>query len=196
MLAAFAGGSLLWMLASVAELDGARTILAWLGIPMAALMAGYTAFLFGQAEGRDLWQSPVLFWHLLAQAAMVGGGAMAVLGVGTLEGAALDLVAAFFVLGTVAHLLILLVEYAGKHASRQASVAARVITHGRYARLFWLGSVAPTLVALVLGAVTWAGGPLALLVVAGVLVAAGPARLRVRVRPRGPGPAALLRSHE
>ena len=36
------------------------------------------AFLFGQAEGRDLWQSPLLFWHLLVQAGMVGAGALAV----------------------------------------------------------------------------------------------------------------------
>lgn len=170
VLAGFAGGSLLWLLASLAELDGARTALAWAGLPVAALMAGYTAFLFGQAEGRDLWQSPVLFWHLLAQAAMVGGGAMAVLGAASLDGDALGFVAGFFVLGTVAHLLVMLIEYGGRHASRQAAVAAHLITHGRYARLFWLGSVAPTVLALGLGALTWAGGPIALLVVAGLLV--------------------------
>ena len=34
----------------------------------AVMVAGYTAFLFGQAEGRDLWQSPLLFWHLIVQA--------------------------------------------------------------------------------------------------------------------------------
>ena len=56
------------------------TPLAWLGIPVSALMAGYTAFLFGQAEGRDLWQSPLLFWHLVVQAVMVGSGALAVVG--------------------------------------------------------------------------------------------------------------------
>ena len=26
--------------------------------------AGYSAFLFAQARGRDFWQSPLLFWHL------------------------------------------------------------------------------------------------------------------------------------
>ena len=47
-------------------------------IPAAVMTAGYTAFLFGQAEGRDLWQSPVLFWHLQAQALMAGAGALLV----------------------------------------------------------------------------------------------------------------------
>ena len=47
-------------------------------IPAGGRSAGYTAFLFGQCEGRDLWQSPLLCWHLLAQALMAGAGALAI----------------------------------------------------------------------------------------------------------------------
>src|SRR2546427_7933180 len=40
--------------------------------PLTMLFAGgtalYTAFLFGQAKGRDLWQSPLLGPHLVVQA--------------------------------------------------------------------------------------------------------------------------------
>ncbi len=171
VLAAFSGGSLLWLVAAVADAGSVLTVLAWLGLPIAALMAGYTAFLFGQAEGRDLWQSPLLFWHLLAQAVMVGGGAMAVVA------AFLDpsddawrLVAVFVTLGAAAHLLMTGLEYFGRHASRQAAVAAHTVTHGRYARLFWAGAVLPAAVALVLAALTWGGAPVGLLVLAGVLV--------------------------
>src|SRR5262249_17918293 len=32
----------------------------------------YTAFLFGQAKGRDLWQSPLLAPHLVVQALLAG----------------------------------------------------------------------------------------------------------------------------
>ncbi len=39
---------------------------------LAALTAIYTAFLFGQAKGRDLWQSPLLAPHLLVQALVAG----------------------------------------------------------------------------------------------------------------------------
>ena len=35
---------------------------------MGFLAACYTAFLFGQCEGRDLWQTPLLPAHLIAQA--------------------------------------------------------------------------------------------------------------------------------
>jgi Fe-S-cluster-containing dehydrogenase component len=38
----------------------------------AALAAGYTAFLFGQAKGRVLWMQRGLFWHLLVQAYLAG----------------------------------------------------------------------------------------------------------------------------
>ncbi len=39
-------------------------------------VAGYTAFLFQQCEGRDLWQSKLLLPHLLVQAAMCGAAVM------------------------------------------------------------------------------------------------------------------------
>lgn len=53
--------------------DGLR----WLGLCGGAMGAGYTAFLFAQCEGRDLWQNTrVLLPHLLVQAACVGGFAL------------------------------------------------------------------------------------------------------------------------
>ena len=82
-LAVYAVVAGLWFLAGLAgELDlfdagTALDVLAWLAIPAAVMAAGYTGFLFGQAEGRDLWQSPLLFWHLQVQALMVGAGALA-----------------------------------------------------------------------------------------------------------------------
>ncbi len=44
-----------------------------------AATAVYTAFLFGQAEGRDLWQSPVLPIHLLVQAVLAGSATLLVM---------------------------------------------------------------------------------------------------------------------
>ena len=151
----------LWFLAGAAGLlglidgSGVITVLAWPAIPAAAMVAGYTAFLFGQAEGRDLWQSPVLFWHLIAQALMVGAGALLVLSVFFAPSAqALRLLSGLLVIGVVAHLLITAVEFGGKHATRNAQIAAHAITRGRYARVFWLGSV---LLSAVGGALALAG---------------------------------------
>ncbi|MDO9496769.1 MAG: NrfD/PsrC family molybdoenzyme membrane anchor subunit, partial [Nocardioides sp.] len=171
VLTAFSGGAVLWLLAAFLDVGWAMTVLAWLGIPVSALMAGYTAFLFGQAEGRDLWQSPLLFWHLVVQALMVGSGAIAVAGLfADLSDDAWQLITVVFVVSTLLHLLMLGIEYAGKHASRQATVAAHIITSGRYSRLFWTGAILPAAVALILGALTWGGLPVALLALAGLAV--------------------------
>jgi Fe-S-cluster-containing dehydrogenase component len=43
----------------------------------AALTAVYTAFLFGQSKGRDLWQSPLLAPHLVLQALVAGAALFA-----------------------------------------------------------------------------------------------------------------------
>ena len=48
--------------------------------PLALGAAIYTAFLFAQAEGRDLWQSSLLPFHLMAQAFVAGAGALLPLG--------------------------------------------------------------------------------------------------------------------
>jgi formate-dependent nitrite reductase membrane component NrfD len=137
-----------WFLIGAADVLGIAnftewlTWLAWIAIPAGAMVAGYTAFLFGQAEGRDLWQSPVLFWHLLAQAVMVGSGALLVVGlvIGT-DAATMQWLAWALIVGVVAHLLITAVEFGGTHATRNAEIAAHAITHGRYRAQFWGGSI-------------------------------------------------------
>ena len=56
--------------------DAAADLLRWPNALLAAATAGYTAFLFAQCEGRDLWQTPLLLPHLLVQAVMLGGAAL------------------------------------------------------------------------------------------------------------------------
>ncbi|HEY8476505.1 MAG TPA: 4Fe-4S dicluster domain-containing protein, partial [Chloroflexota bacterium] len=84
----FGGVAVLWLLTALAGLTGTLTVLAWLGLVLAVAAAGYSAFLFGQAEGRDFWQSPLLLWHLLAAAAAAGAAALLLSGVAL--GATLD----------------------------------------------------------------------------------------------------------
>lgn len=61
-------------------MDGAADGLRWVEAVLGLGAAGYTAFLFGQCEGRDLWQSKWLLPHLLAQAAMCGAAMLALFG--------------------------------------------------------------------------------------------------------------------
>jgi Ni/Fe-hydrogenase subunit HybB-like protein len=167
----------LWLLLGILDeagsydAEGAFDVLRWVAVPAAVMASGYTGFLFGQAEGRDLWQSPLLFWHLQVQALMVGAGALAVATpFADVDPAAERLVVRTLVLAAAAHVVVLALEYAGGHATRHAAAAAHMVTSGRYARTFWLGAVALAALAAVVAAVSWGGDGLVAALVAGLLV--------------------------
>ncbi|MEE2887654.1 MAG: 4Fe-4S dicluster domain-containing protein [Planctomycetota bacterium] len=65
------------ILARLSGHDNLAETLRYAGILTGASAAGYTAFLFGQCEGRDLWQNTrILLPHLLIQAVMLGAVTM------------------------------------------------------------------------------------------------------------------------
>ncbi|BCX02185.1 MAG: 4Fe-4S ferredoxin [Candidatus Roseilinea sp.] len=125
---------------------------------LAVLAAVYTAFLFAQAEGRDLWQSPLLAPHLFVQAVMAGAAALLIAGVFVpLEASVRTVLATIFGLGVLANgLMIVFGEFGAPHASAVASAAAHLIKRGKYSKDYWmaivLGGVIPLFIALVLPA--------------------------------------------
>ncbi|HMB93382.1 MAG TPA: NrfD/PsrC family molybdoenzyme membrane anchor subunit [Rhodothermales bacterium] len=123
--------------------ETSRAMLLWLGVPLALGAAVYTAFLFGQAEGRDLWQSTLLPVHLVVQAFMVGAAALLILDVFTTLSPTLIVVARLtFGISLGLDLLVTLMgEFGMPHASEGAARAAKMISHGHYAPHFWAGSV-------------------------------------------------------
>lgn len=140
--------------------DTVRVALAWIIIPLAIGAAIYTAFLFGQAEGRDLWQSSLLPIHLIVQAFMAGSAAVLVTAMAVELPADLARVATItFGVSVVADLLVtFLGEFGMPHASEAAARAAHTITHGRYRKHYLTSMIAGHLVPLALLAV---GGPVA-----------------------------------
>ncbi|HUR72992.1 MAG TPA: 4Fe-4S dicluster domain-containing protein [Sporichthya sp.] len=190
-LAAFGAIVTLWLLVGLYAESGdigwpyeLVDVLTYVSIPAAVMLAGYTAFLFAQAEGRDLWQSKLLFPHLLAQAGMVGAGGLAIL-VGLFGSDpssrwfwddytsgptdAEQFFVRCLVLTTVFHIAIAIVEFYGSHDSKQATAAAHLVTRGPYKAQF-RGSIALALVAAALGAFAWDGDNMGLAVTAGILV--------------------------
>jgi Fe-S-cluster-containing dehydrogenase component/formate-dependent nitrite reductase membrane component NrfD len=126
---------------SLAGETGAPPWLAVAGTLLAALTAIYTAFLFAQARARDLWQSPLLPPHFLAQAVLAGAAALALVhpDVRILPG----LVAG----GAAVHLALVLGEIALPPPTAHARAAAEAMTRGAYRGWFWTG-MALTLLAL------------------------------------------------
>ena len=74
ILMAYGALGTLWLGAVVTDRASWLLVLALPTAALAAATAGYSAYLFGQAEGRDFWQSPLLLPHLLI-AALIGGSA-------------------------------------------------------------------------------------------------------------------------
>ncbi len=189
VVSAWLGAGILAEAGDVGWARDAVDVLAVMSIPAAIMAAGYTGFLFNQAEGRDLWQSPLLFFHLIAQAVMVGAGVLAVLlglfadepGTKVINGRVLEevlslesqqLVARCLVVATVVHIAFALVEFLGSHPTKQGAAAAHLATHGPYALLFWGAGITLPLVAAGLAAFSWDGEHMGLAVAAGIAVQA------------------------
>jgi Fe-S-cluster-containing dehydrogenase component/formate-dependent nitrite reductase membrane component NrfD len=135
----------------------------WLGVTWVLLglaTAGYSALLFGQAEGRDFWQSPLKAVHLVVVAIAAGSATLL---------APLPLAIAL-----VAHGVLVMSEVFGRHSGWDATLAARLLTRGPLRLHLWGGVMAAGIavpIAAALAAVAWESVPMA--VVAAVLALGG-----------------------
>ncbi len=129
------GAQLGWVPEGVAE--AARVPLMALGFPLALLTAIYTAFLFQQCEGRDLWQSKLMPWHMGVQAVMAGGAGwfmLLLLGFMFLEvdpegWFAAVAILAFLTAGLI-DLLLRWAEVSHRHPTPNSRQAAWIVRHG------------------------------------------------------------------
>ena len=116
-----------------------------------ACSAGYSAFLFAQAKGRDLWQSPLFLWHLLVQAIVAGAAALILLGVfdgyphiaDATDGGRgfIRMCNLLLVSGVVLSTLMALGELTLTPFSADVHYAAEMILRGRLRNIFWFGVV-------------------------------------------------------
>jgi formate-dependent nitrite reductase membrane component NrfD len=177
ILGAHAATSTLWLILAWLEAGSLLRWLAWPGALVALGAAGYTAFLFGQAEGRDLWQSPLFLWHLLAQAILTGGGVLLLSSVAVGAGERLvGLLSATLTGALIVNTLLLVGELQSKPATQEMAIAEALISRGRYAPAFW-GGVAGAGTILPLGILlatrAWTGAaPLAAAIAAAVTLLA------------------------
>lgn len=137
--------------------------LGWLALPVAAAAACYTAFLFAQATGRELWATPLAAPHLVVQAA-VAGAAVLLMIVAALDGPSAGIASpgdvawlrSIFAWGLVLHAALVAAEIFTPHRSAHVARAVDTIVKGKYAREFWgaailLGIVLPAVVLLLGG---------------------------------------------
>jgi Fe-S-cluster-containing dehydrogenase component/formate-dependent nitrite reductase membrane component NrfD len=137
--------------------------LAWPGVVLAVLAAIYTAFLFGQSEGRDLWQTKVLPAHLLVQAVQAGAAALLILHVSlglSARDDSLYWLLLTFAVSLIVNLVLTASEHAARHSTPEATAAAQLMHRGPYAAWYWGGALGGLVLPLILiaGFVSWAPG--------------------------------------
>jgi Fe-S-cluster-containing dehydrogenase component/formate-dependent nitrite reductase membrane component NrfD len=147
ILIVFGAVAALWLLGALTGHVGLLRVLAIPAVLLAVGAAGYSAFLFGQADGRDFWQSPLLLPQLVAAAGVAGIAALVVaefLGRGDPD--RIGVLAGYLGVVLLAHAVLLLAELTAVHPSVEAGRAARLLTHGGLRWRFWGGAVVGGLV--------------------------------------------------
>jgi Fe-S-cluster-containing dehydrogenase component/formate-dependent nitrite reductase membrane component NrfD len=132
-----------WVAASLAGADRALDLLVWpLGV-LALLTAAYTAFLFAQCEGRDLWQSPLLLVHLSLDAVVAGIAALALAAAATgrVDEDTLRYLTPIAAGLLVATGLLAMADAFGRHATTNAAAAAQALARGPQSALFQVALV-------------------------------------------------------
>jgi Fe-S-cluster-containing dehydrogenase component/formate-dependent nitrite reductase membrane component NrfD len=160
-----------WFLTEAGRLDLVRSFvfvpIEWLGYARSALnfpvallgimSAIYSAFLFGQAEGRDLWQSPMLPLELFLHAAIAGSGAL------LLVSALLTQQTAMWLVYTFAGSLLLflpaklIADFHVPPPTTNARIGHHAMVRGEMRIWYWAG-VAALLVALLVALFAWVYG--------------------------------------
>ena len=138
VLAGFAATLAAWWVAGLAGAGGVLPILVVPAVVLALGTAGYTAFLFGQCEGRDLWQEPLLLPVLLIQAVVAGGATYSVLDL-VMPIPEVAPVRWVFLAALVLNGILVAAEMRGGH-SRHVTMALAELTHGDQGQKFriWL----------------------------------------------------------
>jgi formate-dependent nitrite reductase membrane component NrfD len=176
ILIAASAAAALWLAFAVFD-ENAPPVLIWLAVPLGLASACYSAFLFAQAKGRDLWQSPLFFWHLAIQAVAAGAATLVLLDM-VLDGTHSIAIAMawLMVFALPLHAFMMLGEIVLPPSTVDVHRAVQVMTRGSLGVVFWLaaimfGTVIPF--ALLMLALTHSGPVLAMEAVAALATLLG-----------------------
>ncbi len=145
ILMAFGAAGAVWLAAGATGRSDLLHLALVPSVLLALATAGYSAFLFGQAEGRDFWQSPLVLPHLIIAAVVAGAATLSIAAaVASPQNGESDPIATLWpllFLSLVAHGFLLGLELFNRHPVHDATLAARLIRRGPYRTRFWGGVV-------------------------------------------------------
>jgi Fe-S-cluster-containing dehydrogenase component/formate-dependent nitrite reductase membrane component NrfD len=129
LLSAFGALTPLVMVLQFAGAESLAQAARWVNLILGAAAAGYSGFLFAQAEGRDFWQSPLRAPHLVVEALVAGSALAAIAGADA---------GRLLLYSIAAHLLFVLADLATNHGGKDAERAKHLLVSGVFAPPFWL----------------------------------------------------------
>jgi Fe-S-cluster-containing dehydrogenase component/formate-dependent nitrite reductase membrane component NrfD len=142
----------LLFVAGVASIPSLAKAMWWPGIILGGLTAIYTAFLFSQSKGRDLWQNPLLPIHLFVQAVLSGAAAFVLLSAFVpISADVLYIVRITLLVSIALHIALVVSEAVTPHMTADAAKAAHNMIKGRYRVFYWTGLVAGGILPLLFG---------------------------------------------
>lgn len=172
IIAAFSIILVLLFIAGVASLSTLAVALWWPGMILAVLTAIYTAFLFSQSKGRDLWQNPLLPFHFFVQAVLCGAAGFIIMSLFlSIPAEALQICRITLLVAIALHVALVISKAVTAHMTADAARAARNMITGRFRVYFWtgliVGGVLPFLVGF--GSMTGMAEVASVLVLGGLL---------------------------
>ncbi len=128
----------LHFLGSVLDVPDIRRLLILPGFFLAVMTSVYTAYLFAQSKGRDMWQNPLLVPHLLIQSLMLGAALLLVFaprGMSSVTGHLHWMLQITILI----HLALVMGEVSMPHPTAHAKLATQEMIAGRFGGFFWVG---------------------------------------------------------
>lgn len=134
-----------YALTELIEMAALSSVFRWLTVAGGGMAAIYTAFLFGQCKGRDLWQTPLLPLNLLVQGWLASAAILAFLaswwGDVHQNHQAVQVAAWALAVGLAFHLFTVIADLLMPHATETSRYAAHLMTRGPFRLAFWGGTV-------------------------------------------------------
>jgi formate-dependent nitrite reductase membrane component NrfD len=150
--------------------------LQWLAAAFAIASACYSAFLFAQAKGRDLWQSPLFLWHLLVQALTAGSATILIAGyfIET-PSETRNTTLLILLISLIISLAMIMGEIALPHISEDVRIATHALIKGKLSGRFWglvvcVGMIVPIICAAI---AYWSTASFVFSIAAAILALAG-----------------------
>jgi len=105
---------------------------------LAIASACYSAFLFAQAKGREVWQSPMFIMHLLFHSFLAGAATLILMNVSSDDDQFAHNGLVFFMICLPLSLLMVLAEITVPHANENTRLAVKEIVGGSLSLRFWM----------------------------------------------------------